>query len=131
MTKLGIASYVVPITVTCIGYALFQTSNNAAVMTGVGAGERGVVSGLLNLSRNLGLITGASLMGAVFAVASAGEQQGIGQDILSFRGRNPRDAGHLPDGNGTGNGRAVPCTALGPRRWPREAQNFVVEVVIC
>ncbi|MBB6410747.1 MFS transporter [Mesorhizobium sangaii] len=78
MTKLGIASYVVPITVTCIGYALFQTSNNAAIMTGVGAGERGVVSGLLNLSRNLGLITGASLMGAVFAVASAGEQ-----DILS------------------------------------------------
>ncbi|MFB9978223.1 MFS transporter [Mesorhizobium kowhaii] len=83
MTKLGIASYVVPITVTCIGYALFQTSNNAAVMTGVGAGERGVVSGLLNLSRNLGLITGASLMGAVFAIASAGERQGIGQDILS------------------------------------------------
>ncbi|PZV35046.1 MFS transporter [Mesorhizobium kowhaii] len=83
MTKLGIASYVVPITVTCIGYALFQTSNNAAVMTGVGAGERGVVSGLLNLSRNLGLITGASLMGAVFAIASAEERQGIGQDILS------------------------------------------------
>ena len=72
MTELGIVSYVVPISVTCIGYALFQTSNNAAVMMGVGAGERGVVSGLLNLSRNLGLITGASLMGAIFATASAG-----------------------------------------------------------
>ena len=83
MTKLGIASYVVPIIVTCFGYALFQTSNNAAVMSGVGAGERGVMSGLLNLSRNLGLITGASLMGAIFAVASGGGQQGIGQDILS------------------------------------------------
>ncbi|MCA0050279.1 MFS transporter [Mesorhizobium sp. B283B1A] len=70
MTKLGITSYVVPITVTCFGYALFQTSNNAAVMSGVGAGERGVISALLNLSRNLGLITGASLMGAIFAVAS-------------------------------------------------------------
>ncbi|KRB22536.1 MULTISPECIES: MFS transporter [Mesorhizobium] len=78
MTKLGIASYVVPITVTCFGYALFQTSNNAAVMTGVGAGERGVMSGLLNLSRNLGLITGASLMGAIFAVASAGAQNVLG-----------------------------------------------------
>ncbi|MER9950279.1 MFS transporter [Mesorhizobium sp. M0047] len=78
MTKLGIAGYVVPITVTCVGYALFQTSNNAAVMTGVGAGERGVVSGLLNLSRNLGLITGASLMGAIFAVASARGHEGIG-----------------------------------------------------
>ncbi|WP_192183532.1 MFS transporter [Mesorhizobium amorphae] len=72
MTELGIVSYVVPISVACIGYALFQTSNNAAVMTDVGAGERGVVSGLLNLSRNLGLITGASLMGAIFAAASAG-----------------------------------------------------------
>lgn len=80
MTELGIASYVVPITVTCFGYALFQTSNNAAVMTGVGAGERGVVSGLLNLSRNLGLITGASLMGAIFAAASAGGQES--QDVL-------------------------------------------------
>ena len=30
--------------------------------------ERGVVSGMLNLSRNLGLITGASVMGAVFAL---------------------------------------------------------------
>jgi sugar phosphate permease len=32
--------------------------------------QRGVVSGLLNLSRNLGGITGASVMGAVFALAS-------------------------------------------------------------
>ena len=30
-----------------------------------------MVSGVLNLSRNLGLITGASVMGAVFAAASA------------------------------------------------------------
>jgi hypothetical protein len=29
------------------------------------------MSGLLNLSRNLGLITGASVMGAVFAAASS------------------------------------------------------------
>jgi ABC-type uncharacterized transport system permease subunit len=39
-------------------------------MSNVDAGHRGVVSALLNLSRNLGLITGASLMGAVFAFAS-------------------------------------------------------------
>ncbi|TGQ69373.1 MFS transporter [Mesorhizobium sp. M00.F.Ca.ET.186.01.1.1] len=83
MVSLGIASYVVPITVTCFGYALFQTSNNAAVMGGVGASERGVISGLLNLSRNLGLITGASLMGAIFAAASARWQQEVGQQLLS------------------------------------------------
>jgi hypothetical protein len=33
--------------------------------------ERGATAGLLNLSRNLGLITGASVMGAVFALAAA------------------------------------------------------------
>ena len=38
-------------------------------MTSATADQRGVVSGLLNLSRNLGLITGASAMGAVFALA--------------------------------------------------------------
>jgi hypothetical protein len=40
-------------------------------MTDIRPDQRGVTSGMLNLSRNLGLITGASLMGAVFALASA------------------------------------------------------------
>ncbi len=40
-------------------------------MAEVAPDQRGVISGLLNLSRNLGLITGASAMGAVFALASA------------------------------------------------------------
>jgi Na+/melibiose symporter-like transporter len=43
-------------------------------MMNIVATERGVISGLLNLSRNLGLITGASLMGAVFAFGSAAPQ---------------------------------------------------------
>lgn len=34
--------------------------------------QRGVISGMLSLSRNLGLITEASAMGAVFALASPG-----------------------------------------------------------
>lgn len=68
----GIAGYVVPLVVTTAGYATFQAANNTAVMAGAGPERRGLVSGLLNLSRNLGLITGASAMGAVFALASAG-----------------------------------------------------------
>ena len=66
----GIAGYLVPIVVITIGYALFQTANNTAVMTDIRPDQRGVISGLLNLARNLGLITGASVMGAVFAFAS-------------------------------------------------------------
>ena len=53
------------------GYALFQAANNTAVMTNVRGDQRGVISGMLNLSRNLGLITGASVMGAVFAFGAA------------------------------------------------------------
>lgn len=68
---LGIAGYLAPIVVITVGYALFQTANNTAVMTDVRPDQRGVTSGMLNLSRNLGLITGASVMGAVFALASA------------------------------------------------------------
>jgi EmrB/QacA subfamily drug resistance transporter len=68
---LGISGYIGPIVVITAGYGLFQTANNTAVMTDVRPDQRGVISGMLNLSRNLGLITGASVMGAVFALASA------------------------------------------------------------
>jgi hypothetical protein len=66
----GIAGYVAAIVVLTPGYQLFQAANNTVVMRDVGPDQRGVVSGLLNLSRNLGLITGASVMGAVYAVSS-------------------------------------------------------------
>lgn len=69
--KLGIPGYIAPIVIVTAGYALFQAANNTAVMTDIRADQRGVISGMLNLSRNLGLITGASVMGAVFALASA------------------------------------------------------------
>jgi EmrB/QacA subfamily drug resistance transporter len=67
----GIPGYIAPVAVMTVGYALFQTANNTAVMAEVLPDRRGVISGLLNLSRNLGLITGASAMGAVFALATA------------------------------------------------------------
>jgi EmrB/QacA subfamily drug resistance transporter len=69
--SLGIPGYIAPIVVITGSYALFQTANNTAVMTEVSPDQRGVISGMLNLSRNLGRITGASVMGALFALASA------------------------------------------------------------
>ncbi len=69
--RFGIPGYIAPIVVITLGYALFQTANNTAVMTDIRPDQRGVMSGMLNLSRNLGLISGASVMGAVFALASA------------------------------------------------------------
>lgn len=66
----GMTGYLAAIVVLTPGYQLFQAANNTAIMRDVGPERRGVVSGLVNLSRNLGLITGASAMGAIFAFAS-------------------------------------------------------------
>ena len=70
----GVAGYVIAIVVITTGYALFLTANNMAAMSGIAPDRRGVVSGLLNLSRNLGLATGASAMGTLFAVFVGGEE---------------------------------------------------------
>lgn len=69
-TGAGVLGYLLPLVTITSGYALFQAANNTAVMGHVPAHQRGVVSGMLNLSRNLGLITGASVMGAAFAFAA-------------------------------------------------------------
>ncbi|MCW8060838.1 MFS transporter [Agrobacterium tumefaciens] len=64
----GTVGYVLAITVLTPGYQLFQAGNNTAVMANVPKDRRGSVSGLLNLSRNIGLILGASVMGGIFAL---------------------------------------------------------------
>lgn len=68
-TTWGLAGYVVPIVPLTAGYALFQAANNTTIMAEA-ADQRGTISGLLNLARNLGLITGASALGAVFIHAT-------------------------------------------------------------
>lgn len=69
----GVAGYVAAMAVLTPGYQLFQAANNTAVLARIPKERRGTVSGLLGLSRNLGLIAGAALMGAVFA-------SGVGTD---------------------------------------------------
>ncbi|MGE8616374.1 MAG: MFS transporter, partial [Achromobacter spanius] len=51
-----VAEYLAPLAVITSGYALFQAANSSAVMACAGADQRGAVSGVLNLSRNLGFI---------------------------------------------------------------------------
>jgi EmrB/QacA subfamily drug resistance transporter len=82
---LGIPGFVIPTVIITASYALFQAANNTFVMADVAPGQRGVVSGMLNLSRNLGLITGASVMGAIFALASgAGDVATAGPDAVAI-----------------------------------------------
>ncbi|KKC35655.1 MFS transporter [Devosia epidermidihirudinis] len=63
----GVSGYIMAIVVLTPGYQLFQSANNTAVLADIPKQSRGTVSGLLSLSRNAGLILGASAMGAIFA----------------------------------------------------------------
>jgi MFS family permease len=63
----GVVGYIAAIAILTPGYQMFQSANNVMVMADVSADQRGAVSGLLGLSRNIGLISGASVMGAVFS----------------------------------------------------------------
>lgn len=65
--RIGVTGYVLSIIILTPGYQLFQAANNTAALADVPKDRRGTVSGLLSLSRNIGLIVGASVMGAVFA----------------------------------------------------------------
>jgi MFS family permease len=69
--RFGVPGYIAPLLIMTSGYAVFQAANNTAIMAGIDSGQRGAVAGLLGLSRHLGLITGASAMGAVFAFGVA------------------------------------------------------------
>jgi len=68
--RFGWAGYVLPLAIVTGGYALFQTANNSAIMAGADPAGRGLISGLLHLSRNLGLVTGTAAMGSLFLGAT-------------------------------------------------------------
>lgn len=68
--KAGIIGYLAPILLLTASYALFQAANNSRIMGAIDAQQRGVVAGLLSLSRNLGLISGTAVMGSVFALGA-------------------------------------------------------------
>src|SRR5690606_20205705 len=63
----GITGYIGALVILTLGYAQFQTANNTSVMNDLAPERRGVIAGLLNLSRNLGLIIGAWALAALFA----------------------------------------------------------------
>jgi MFS family permease len=66
----GLLGYITGTVLLAPGYQLFLAANNTGVLSATPAERRGVASGLLGLSRNLGLVTGASVLAALFAAAS-------------------------------------------------------------
>lgn len=68
----GVAGYVAALIILTPGYQLFLAANNTHTLSATDSTQRGAIAGALGLSRNLGLITGASAMGALYATLAAG-----------------------------------------------------------
>lgn len=65
--RIGVPGYVMALILTTPGFQLFLAANNTAMMADAPDTQRGMISGLLGLSRHLGFMTGASLMPLLFA----------------------------------------------------------------
>ncbi|WP_367715129.1 MFS transporter [Nitratireductor sp. GISD-1A_MAKvit] len=65
---LGVSGYVIALISLTPAFQLFLAANNTAVLVHAPREQRGRLSGLLGLSRNLGLMTGASAMSSLFVV---------------------------------------------------------------
>ncbi|MBB5751628.1 MFS transporter [Prosthecomicrobium pneumaticum] len=74
--RIGVTGYGLALLVLTPGYQLFQAGNTTATLAAGRPETRGTLSGLLGLARNLGLIAGASAMGAVFAFGVGTEDFG-------------------------------------------------------
>lgn len=64
---MGVAGYVLALMLVTPGFALFMAANNTGVMMAAPEAHKGMLSGLLGLSRNLGLMLGAALLPLLFA----------------------------------------------------------------
>lgn len=62
----GVGGFVAALVMLTPAFQLFLAAKNTAVLVGAAAKQRGRPSGLLGLSRNLGLMTGTSVMSTLF-----------------------------------------------------------------
>lgn len=65
--EVSVLGYLLRVGLIGIGFGVFQSPNNSAVMGAAPRAQLGVASGLLALSRTLGQTAGITLMGALFA----------------------------------------------------------------
>lgn len=63
----GLWGYGLALVLLTPGFQIFLAANNTVTMQTVADDQRGVLSGLLGLSRNLGFVTGASAVSSLFA----------------------------------------------------------------
>jgi EmrB/QacA subfamily drug resistance transporter len=83
VNELGFILRYLPI---AMGFGMFQSPNNNAIMSSAPRDRMGVAGGLLSLSRTLGMTTGLPLMGALFSalvLATAGLPAGTDATLAS------------------------------------------------
>ncbi len=66
---IGTAGYILSLILLTPCFQLFLAGNNTVIMLNAPEERRGILSGLLGLSRNLGFMTGASIMATIFVAA--------------------------------------------------------------
>ncbi|WP_203423048.1 MFS transporter [Sinorhizobium sp. BG8] len=71
---LGVVGYIAALVVLTPGFQLFIAANSTTVLLTAPANQRGLLSGLIGLSRNLGFMTGASVMTALFAATVGSDE---------------------------------------------------------
>ncbi|WP_252732130.1 MFS transporter [Paraglaciecola arctica] len=64
--KFGLYGYIASLLVLSFGRQLFLASHHTFVMHSISDEDKGLASGVINLCKNFGLMTGASLMGGIF-----------------------------------------------------------------
>ncbi|MDM7851993.1 MFS transporter [Pseudochrobactrum kiredjianiae] len=67
--QIGITGYIVSLIMLTPCFQLFLAGNNTAIMNAAPEDQRGIISSLMGLSRNLGFMTGASVMATIFISA--------------------------------------------------------------
>ena len=67
-TETTVAYIVISMVVTGLGFGMFQTPNNSAIMGNAPAKNRGTASGTLATMRNIGMVIGVAGSGALFSL---------------------------------------------------------------
>ncbi len=83
----SILDYIVRVIPFGLGVGTFQANNNTAVMGTVPVERLGIASGLLALSRTLGVTTGLPIIGAIFTAAVLSITGAESMDISSVAGK--------------------------------------------
>lgn len=79
----GVPGYALALVALTPGYQLFLAANNTGVMAAAGSAQRGYLSGALSLSRNLGFLAGASLLGGLYALVQGNGETTAAQSSVS------------------------------------------------